>query len=65
MLPKPARHATYPHDHTDGVGQLLGPDTTGAFVTAVEATYDAASDTTRLGFAYGIHRGVANGGGAA
>lgn len=54
-LPTPSRFATYPHDHREAVGRFGGPDTTGAFVTVTRAEYDPATDTTRLGFAYGLH----------
>lgn len=53
-LPTPSRFATYPHDHSAAVGRFGGPDTTGAFVTVTRAEYDPATDTTRLGFAYGL-----------
>lgn len=49
------RWATYPHDHTEAVGRIAGPDRLGVPVTVVTAQYSADTDTTRLGFAYGIH----------
>lgn len=51
----PIRWANYPHDHTEAVGRLMGPDRLGVPVTVVSAQHDAGTDTTRLGFAYGVH----------
>lgn len=36
----------------DAVGQVVGPNTFGEFLTAVEATYDPEADKTRVGFDY-------------
>ena len=56
MSPQPARHLTYPGDVRHVVGELKGPTTLGELLTAVTADYDADSDTTRVGFAYGDQR---------
>lgn len=49
------RWANYPHDHIEAIGRHMGPDRLGVPVTVVDARYDIERDTTRLGFAYGIH----------
>jgi len=49
-----ARWANYSGDQTHMVGQRVGPTTLGDWLTAVDANYDAATDTTRVGFAFGI-----------
>lgn len=43
--------ANYPGDVTHAVGEAMGPDARGLIYNVVEATYDAATDRTRLGFA--------------
>lgn len=54
--PKATRYLTYGGDVTETVvGQIMGPTTLREMVTAVSAEYDSASDTTRVGFAYGAH----------
>jgi hypothetical protein len=55
-LPAPARFATYPGDCSHIVGEVKGPNMLGEMLTAVTATYDADTDSTRVGFAYGAHR---------
>lgn len=37
------------------VGQQVGPTTLRDYLTAVDAVYDPATDTTRVGFAFGLH----------
>lgn len=50
---KACRFATYSGDHRESVGQVMGPNTLGELLTVVRADYNAATDKTRLGFAYG------------
>ncbi|MDO8308593.1 MAG: hypothetical protein Q7V58_09610 [Actinomycetota bacterium] len=55
VMNRPAsRWVTYPGDVTHMVGQPVGPTTVGDYLTAVEATHDPDSGTTRVGFAYGL-----------
>lgn len=52
MSTQPARSANYNGDVTHIVGEIKGPNTWGERLTAVSADYDAASDQTRVGFAF-------------
>lgn len=49
------RYANYNGDVTHIVGEVKGPNTLGEMLTAVSATYDSATDTTRVAFRYGVH----------
>lgn len=51
---KAVRWLTYKGDRRSSVGQQMGPTTMRDYVTAVEAEYDEETDTTRLGFAFGL-----------
>ena len=54
-MDRPAlQHATYRGDVTHMVGQPVGPTMENDFLTAVEATFDPETNTTRVGFAYGL-----------
>lgn len=55
-LPAATRFLTYPGDCTHIVGEVKGPNLMGEMLTAVAATYDPETDSTRVGFAYGAHR---------
>lgn len=46
------RFATYPGDvaHMAKRHEVVGPNTLGEFMTAIAATYDPATDKTRVGF---------------
>ena len=57
MTPPAARWANYQGDRTAMVGQKVGPTTLRDYLTAVDAVYDPATDTTRVGFAFGLHEG--------
>jgi len=48
----PVRFATYPGDCRHMIGEVKGPNTLGEALRVVTADYDAATDTTRAGFAY-------------
>lgn len=48
-------HYVYAGDRTSMVGQQVGPTTLRDYLTAVDAVYDPATDTTRVGFAFGLH----------
>lgn len=50
----PARHATYRGNVEHMVGQPVGPTTLGDYLTAVDAAYNPVTDTTRVGFAFGL-----------
>ncbi len=54
-IPSASRFANYSGDVTHIVGEVKGPNTLGELLTAVEATYDAEANRTRVGFAYGDH----------
>lgn len=54
MAPKAVRYATYPGDCTHIVGEVKCPNTFGELLTAVEATFDPSTGSTRVGFAYGV-----------
>ena len=47
-------HATYRGDCSHIVGEVKGPTTYGQYQTAVDASYDPATDRTRVGFAPAI-----------
>lgn len=52
---KASRHLNYQGDRTaDAIGQVMGPNTLGEFLTVVETEYDPETDKTRHGLAYGI-----------
>lgn len=44
------RFANYLGNAADVIGQVVGPNSFGEKMTAVEATYDAETDRTRVGF---------------
>lgn len=44
------RFATYPGDVTDTLGAVVGPNTVGEWMTAVEYEYNTRTDRTRIGF---------------
>jgi hypothetical protein len=50
----PVRFATYNGDARPSVGELMGPTTMFEMVQVVDAVYDEKTNTTRLGFAYGV-----------
>jgi len=50
----PARHLTYQGNVEHIIGQPVGPTTLGDYLTAVTAPYDPATDTTNVGFAFGL-----------
>lgn len=54
-LPAPSSHLNYPGDVRHIVGEVKGRNYLGEWFTAVDAHYDADTDTTRVGFAIGIH----------
>lgn len=54
-LPVASTHLAYRGDVRHIVGEVKGRNHLGEWFTAVDATYDAATDTTRVGFAIGIH----------
>lgn len=46
----------YKGDRTvDVVGQTMGPNLLGEYLTVVTADYNHTTDETRLGLAYGVH----------
>lgn len=47
------RFATYPGNATGNIGYWVGPNTLDEVLCVVQETYDEATNTTRLGFAYG------------
>ncbi len=47
-----SRWANYPGDCTDAVDRTGGRNTGGEWLIACEATYDAATNKTRMGFHY-------------
>lgn len=48
----PSRWANYPRNVSDALGQVVGPNTLGEFLTVVAVEYDPATDRSRVGFAY-------------
>lgn len=48
-----ARHATFEGDVTaEAVGQVVGPNTLGEWLIAVDAVYNSATDRTTVGYRY-------------
>lgn len=47
---EPRNHLNYPGDCQDVVGQTVGPDRFGAYYEAVDAVYELATNSTRVGF---------------
>lgn len=48
---EPKDHLNYPGDiQDDVVGQTVGPDRFGAYYQAVDAVYEMATNSTRVGF---------------
>lgn len=54
-LPKATTWLNYPGDVRHMVGEVKGPNRLGELLTAVVADYDDEANTTRVGFAYGVH----------
>lgn len=52
MSREPIQWANYPNDHRDAIGQVMGPNLFGEFLTVVTAEYDPVNNQTRLGFSY-------------
>jgi hypothetical protein len=52
----PAVWATYRGDCRGRIGCLAGPNTFGETMHIAAEVYDPATDTTRVGFAYGLPR---------
>jgi hypothetical protein len=50
----PVRFANYPGDCTHMIGEVKGPNLLGEMLTAVTAEHDTGTDTTRVGFVYGV-----------
>lgn len=50
----PCRWATYKGDCSTAVGDIVGPNTMNEWLTIVAAEYTPSTDTTRLGFSYGV-----------
>jgi len=51
----PQQWLNYKGDRTrDAIGQHMGPNLLGEYLTVTAAEYDATTDTTRLGLAYGV-----------
>lgn len=51
---KACRWATYPGDCTGNIGRFVGPNTLGEVLHIVSEDYNPGSDSTRVGFAYGL-----------
>jgi hypothetical protein len=51
------RFVNYSGDVRHIIGEVKGPNLLDEVLTAVTADYDEASDTTRVGFAFGVHKG--------
>jgi hypothetical protein len=49
---KPSRFLAYPGDVTHMVGEVVGPNQLGEFLTAVNASYNEGTDRTTVGFAF-------------
>jgi hypothetical protein len=49
----PVRWLNYPSDVRGMVGQVVGPNTMGEYLTAVTEDYDEATNVTRVGFVFG------------
>lgn len=60
MLYKASQWATYNGECRESVGEVMGPNTMGEYLTVVEALYDPDSNTTRLGFSYGTQEAPPN-----
>lgn len=54
-LPPPSCYLTYPGDVRRIVGEVKGPNYLGEWMTAVTADHDPIAQTTRVGFAIGVH----------
>jgi hypothetical protein len=54
--PKATTWLNYKGDHRGSVGRVMGPNLLNEYLTVVEANYDAAAGTSRLGLAYGVHK---------
>ena len=54
--PTAQKWLNYNADVTEMVGQVVGPNTFGEYLTCVEVTYDPSSGTSRSGFVYGIYK---------
>jgi hypothetical protein len=53
MSATPVRWLNYTADVREMVGQVVGPNTLGEYMTAVTADYDEATGHTRVGFVFG------------
>lgn len=42
------------------IGEVVGPNTLGEFLTCVEVHYDPNTDKTRAGYCYGIYKVTAD-----
>lgn len=51
-----SRHLNYRGDCRANLGRVMGPNDLGEWLEVVTADYDPATDTTRLGLAYGPSR---------
>lgn len=54
--PHPTTHLNYHGDTRGNLGQIMGPNTMGEYLTVVEEVYNPDTDRTRLGLAYGVHK---------
>lgn len=54
--PKATTWLNYNGDHRGSVGRVMGPNLLNEYLTVVEANYDEAAGTSRLGLAYGVHK---------
>ena len=56
VIPPAQKFLNYHADVTEMLGQVVGPNTLGEYLTCVEVTYDPSTDTSRAGFCYGIYK---------
>jgi hypothetical protein len=54
-LPQPSTWLNYAGDQRGLIGQVLGPNTLGEFLTVVFCAYDEREQKSRVGLAYGVY----------
>ena len=58
IMPEAQQWLNFRGRMTHMIGEVVGPNTLGEFLTCVEVTYDPVQNKTRSGFCYGIYKMV-------
>lgn len=55
VLPQPSTWLNYAGDHRGSVGQVMGPNLLGEYLTVVFVAFDESAGSSRVGLAFGVY----------